>query len=81
MSLLSQFPKKPFKSPQPPFAKGERGEIFPQSAMHHVGCMAALNPSWFKAHSTFRLRGIGDQIFCQSLDQFFSRQGTVNSKL
>jgi len=24
----------------------------PKSAMHHVGCMAALNLTWFRAHSS-----------------------------
>jgi len=24
------------------------------SAMHHVGCMAALNLTWFRAHSALR---------------------------
>jgi hypothetical protein len=27
----------------------------PHSAMRHVGCMAAQNPTWFWAHSTFRI--------------------------
>ncbi len=27
--------------------------VIPQSAMHHVGCMAALNLTWFWAHSAF----------------------------
>jgi hypothetical protein len=29
--------------------KGDVGSNPTPSAMHHVGCMAALNPTWFRA--------------------------------
>jgi len=59
--------KKSLKFEMPKMPKVETGALSPltpksararaarpyilNSAMHHVGCMAALNPTWFRAHS------------------------------
>jgi hypothetical protein len=47
--IKSKIPQSLPAGPGPDRGRGRQAH----SAMHHVGCMAALNLTWFRAHRPF----------------------------